>query len=65
TVNDSVFFDASSFPLPGTVNINATAYCKSMDWTDAANTPELTGWGTININGSLTLIPAMTYTHWE
>ncbi|GAI55386.1 unnamed protein product, partial [marine sediment metagenome] len=29
-----------------------------------ANTPELTGWGTININGSLTLIPAMTYTHW-
>ena len=63
TVNDNIFFDASSFSDLDTVNVDDWAYCKSMDWTGAGFNPEFTGWATIYINGSLTLIPAMTYTH--
>ncbi|MEA1873342.1 MAG: T9SS type A sorting domain-containing protein [Bacteroidota bacterium] len=57
---DNVFFDANSFSTSGQiVNVDQDAYCKNMDWTGVTNTPDISGWSEINVNGSLTLVPAM------
>jgi uncharacterized protein with beta-barrel porin domain len=64
TTNDNVFFDANSFSASGqSVDISVDAYCKNMDWTGASNSPALSGWSTLSINGSLKYIPAMTSTY--
>jgi len=64
TINDDVYFDASSFTLGSqSVTINAAAYCNNMNWTGAINTPDLAGTSSLEIQGSLTLIPAMTMTY--
>lgn len=60
---DDVFFDANSFNGGGqsvTINVE-NAYCRSMDWTGATNTPSLAGPSnnTLRLGGSLTFIPAM------
>lgn len=63
TLNDNVFFDANSFTAPGQiVTVDAAATCLNMNWTGALNNPQLTGTNTIEIYGSFTLIPAMTFT---
>ncbi len=62
TVHDDVFFDNNSFTSPAqSVNINANAYCKNMDWTGATFTPTLTGTSTysLSIYGSLIFISSM------
>jgi hypothetical protein len=60
----NVFFDINSFSAAvQTVTINVeVAYCKSMTWTGRANNPALDGLPTnsLQIYGSLTLIPGMT-----
>ncbi|MES2797040.1 MAG: T9SS type A sorting domain-containing protein, partial [Bacteroidota bacterium] len=66
TAFDDVFFDANSgfTPSSKTVTINvSTAFCNSMDWTGAINTPILTGNSSniLKIYGSLTLISAMSF----
>ncbi|MDD2634548.1 MAG: T9SS type A sorting domain-containing protein [Bacteroidales bacterium] len=62
---DNVFFDANSFSSPSqVVNINTIVYCKNMDWTGVTNIPDVQGWNSININGSLTLVPEMAFTYW-
>ncbi|MEI6766813.1 MAG: hypothetical protein WCM76_14385 [Bacteroidota bacterium] len=59
--NNNVHFDAHSFlHLNESVNINSPACCKNMDWTGAAMQPNLEGFETLNIYGSLTFIGAMT-----
>lgn len=71
SVNDDVFFDASSFdpaiysPNPSEqaiVSINANAFCASMIWTGALTRPILSGTSTLTIGGALTLIPDMDIT---
>ena len=63
---DDVFFDANSFNAAGqSVNIDVeNAYCRSMDWTGATNTPNLIGPGenAIRLGGSLTFIANMQNT---
>ncbi|MFH2096316.1 MAG: SprB repeat-containing protein, partial [Bacteroidota bacterium] len=59
TTLDDVIFDANSFIAPATVNMNTTGYCKSMDWTGAGFNPLFQMNGNLNVNGSLTFIPAM------
>ncbi|MEI6766812.1 MAG: hypothetical protein WCM76_14380 [Bacteroidota bacterium] len=55
-----VYFTANSFNTNGqSVNVNAAAYCASMNWTGVVNTPTLTGSSSLNIKGSLTLTPSM------
>ena len=62
---DNVFFDANSFSAPlEVVNVNVEGYCKNMNWSGVTNTPDLSGWAQLNINGSLTLVSAMTLTYW-
>lgn len=56
---DDVIFDANSFPNPDTVTLNTTGYCKSMNWTGAGFIPLFEINGNLNVNGSLTFIPAM------
>ena len=66
SANDDVIFDANSgfIPASKTVTINCNASCRNMDWTGALNSPVLTGSSpnTLNIYGSLTFIPAMSFT---
>jgi hypothetical protein len=65
TSADNVSFDVNSFTLAGqTVTVDATAYCLSMDWTGALNTPTLTSAATmaLQIYGSLTFIANMSVT---
>jgi hypothetical protein len=45
-----------------TLTVEATAYCKSMDWSTATNNPTLLLCATINIYGSLTFKSGMTVT---
>ena len=63
---DNVFFDANSFSAAGqTVTINvATASCRNMNWTGVTNIPTFASanTNTLNIHGSLTLVPGMTLT---
>jgi|GEM_PF-1399991 len=67
---DNVYFDANSFTAPGqSVYIKDSEYrgCASMDWTGAAFNPSLV-FDSINylnfkINGSLTLIPQMSWSN--
>jgi len=66
---DNVFFDANSFLTTGQIvyivgDASNIARANNMDWTGAANSPELAGASTqsLYIHGSLTLIPGMTYT---
>ena len=64
TLNDNVFFNASSFSSGGAnVTIDVDATCASMDWTGATNNPQLTGAAArmLNIYGSFTLINEMNY----
>ena len=64
TKNDNVYFDANSFGGGGqTVTINQEAFCKSMNWTGATNTPTLGGSSTLNIYGSMILNSAMNVTY--
>ncbi|MFH2144331.1 MAG: SprB repeat-containing protein, partial [Bacteroidota bacterium] len=64
TTLDDVVFDANSFLDQDTVNMNTTGYCKSMNWTGAGFNPLFQMNGNLNINGSLTFIPAMNiYTY--
>jgi len=65
---DDVFFDGNSGFVAGssTVNLNVVnAFCHSMDWTGAMNTPTFTGSqgtnGNLYIYGSLTFIQNMAY----
>ncbi|MBI5218085.1 MAG: hypothetical protein HY958_04065, partial [Bacteroidia bacterium] len=61
---DNVFFDANSFSAAGqTVTINTYASCNNMNWTGVTNNPTLANsWPSeLNIFGSLTLDPGMTY----
>ncbi len=61
---DNVYFDANSFGGGGqTINIDQTAYCKSMNWTGATHTPTLSGSQQLNIYGSLTLNSSMNVTY--
>ncbi|MFH2141309.1 MAG: SprB repeat-containing protein, partial [Bacteroidota bacterium] len=65
TSEDNVFFDGNSFSLPlQVVNVDIEGYCKNMDWTGVTNTPEISGWPQLNINGSLTLVSSMTLAYW-
>ncbi|NOX48581.1 MAG: T9SS type B sorting domain-containing protein [Chlorobi bacterium] len=64
TKDDDVFFDANSFASPGSiVNIDITASCKSMDWTQVALFPELVGDNNLNIWGSLLLTNKLTWSY--
>ncbi len=59
---NNVKFDGGSFNATGaTVIVDATAYCLSMDWTGATNTPTLTKLGNFEIRayGDITFIPDM------
>ncbi len=60
--SDSVLPNAGAFPAASTaVTVDATAYCLSMDWTGATNTPTLNrGGNTLGIYGNLTFITDMT-----
>jgi hypothetical protein len=65
TLNDNVFFDANSFTgFASQVTVNTTAYCKDMNWTGAANSPQLSGTSAIHINGSLTLISGINISNY-
>ncbi len=60
TQNDDVYFDANSFSGAGEiVTIDNMAYCKSMDWSGATNTPDIAGWNDLYIAGSLNFIAGM------
>lgn len=60
---DPMAADSNSFPAANTtLTIDATAYCLSMDWTGATNTPTFAGSQQISIYGDLTLINDMNWT---
>jgi len=60
TTNDDVFFDGGSFIFLGSVvNVDILANCRSMDWTGAGGSPNLSGSSELNIYGSLNFILAM------
>lgn len=64
TINDNVYFDANSFTAPGqTVTFDNTfIYCLNMDWSAVTNNPVVNGLvSKLNVHGSLTLSPAMTW----
>jgi hypothetical protein len=64
TTGDDVFFDANSFTMPlSDVSIDANALCKNMNWTGVINSPNLSGWSTLEVFGSLTFDPNMTITY--
>ncbi len=66
TSADNVFFDGSSFLLPGkAVILNVAATCANMDWTGAANAPVFDmSSNTLTMNGSIfTLISGMSLTN--
>ena len=68
--NDDVYFDANSGFTPGSyVYFDLPdVYCHSMDWTGAQNNPVMVASGNSNllhINGSLTLINAMTLAYYS
>jgi len=60
--SSNVHFDANSFTVGGqTVTIDATAYCKDMDWTGATDNPTLAaGTNPILVHGSTILIAGMS-----
>ncbi len=59
---DEVIIDAASVAgADAVLSVDATAYCLSMDWTGATNTPTLAGSGTLNIYGNFTTIAAMVW----
>ncbi len=63
---DNVFFDANSFTAPGQVIIvDVATFFLDMNWTGVTNTPRMShsGTPTISCYGSLTLIPAMIWSH--
>ena len=61
SILDNVFFDANSFSAGGqTMTVDVAASCNNMDWSGAGFNPTFGGFQPININGSITLIPAMT-----
>jgi hypothetical protein len=66
TSSTDVCFDANSFSgASQIVTVNATAYCKNMDWTGATNTPTLrfpSASSKINVYGNITFIAAMSVT---
>ncbi|MBU0486555.1 MAG: SprB repeat-containing protein, partial [Bacteroidetes bacterium] len=64
-VDDDVYFDANSFPLPlmgQAVTVDFQSYCRNIDWTGVTNTPDLAGNSWLEIYGSLTFVPGMTAT---
>lgn len=64
SINDNVYFDANSFTAPGqSVTFDNTfIYCNNMDWTGVTNNPSVNGLvSKLNVQGSLTLIPGMTW----
>ena len=62
TNEDNVFFDANSFTVGSqTVTVDASAYCLSMAWTGATNTPELAMAANLEVHDDLTTISAMTW----
>jgi hypothetical protein len=59
--DDDAKFDVNSFNAGSqTVTVDATANCKSLDFTGATNSPTLAGSSNVNIYGNLTMISAMT-----
>ena len=61
TSSDNVYFDANSFSMAmQSVNLDAFASCQNMDWTGVTNMPDLGGFNSLNIYGSLTFDPGMT-----
>jgi gliding motility-associated-like protein len=65
TADDDIFFDGNSFTAPGqTVTMNTDIiFCRNMTWLGATNNPTFIGGTnvTLNIYGSLDLIPTMTF----
>lgn len=60
--NDNVFFDENSFSQPNqSVQLTSTAYCRSMDWSGALHEPRLYGFYSMNLFGSMKLIPEMDF----
>jgi hypothetical protein len=65
TSSNNVYFNVGSFTGAGQiVTVNATAYCKAMDWTGAINNPTLTSAVGVELRfyGNLTIISAMSIT---
>ena len=63
TVNDNVFFTASSFTAgSSTITTTGNTYAKNMDWTGATNNPTLNESASFNMEiwGNLVMNPAVT-----
>jgi hypothetical protein len=64
TSTTEVYFNANSFTSgSATVTVDASAFCKSMNWTGATNSPVLAGTQTIDVYGDITFVSGMTITH--
>lgn len=60
---DDVIFDVNSFAIGGqTVGINSSAFCKTIDFTGVANSPEIQHWSNLYVYGSFILDPSITFT---
>jgi hypothetical protein len=63
TSSNDALFNANSFTAASQVlTVDASAYCLSMDWTGATNTPTLAGSSALNIYASLKFISDMGLT---
>jgi hypothetical protein len=63
TQNDNVFFDVNSFTAPNqVVTINTSANCLNMSWNNV-NFPIINGGSDLNIYGSMTLDPKLSWQH--
>ena len=61
---DNVYFDANSFTSTSqTVTMDVASSVGTMHWGGATNSPRVAGNGALNIYGSLTLSPNMTWTN--
>lgn len=64
TTSNNVYFDANSFSASKkTVTIDAAASCLDMVWTGATNSPIVDGSSDITMNGDITLIAGITWSH--
>jgi len=62
--NALVYFDENSFDnISQTVTINATGYCKILDFSNVTNSPTIAGSFNLNLYGDLTLSSETTFTH--
>ncbi|MCB9230048.1 MAG: T9SS type A sorting domain-containing protein [Bacteroidia bacterium] len=61
TLNDNVFFGECSFLWPGQIfEITGHATCHDLTWANIHNNPTWTGFGDLDISGSLVLDTGMT-----